>query len=356
MGQVPAHEAGEIAYMLANGAEKLRGARTGGVREVRRWRLLFLSSGEIGLSEHMATAGRRARAGQEIRLLDIPADTGRHGVFEELHGHATGAALATAITRAARQSYGVPLRAYLERLLAMDREELGEWLAYRQEQFIREALPGGEPPSGQATRAAHRFAIIAAAGELAAQFGVVPWPDGSATWAARECFAAWLRARGGPGNQEPRDMLAQVRHFLELHGESRFTAWHCDKCAGSGRVVLGREKNLDGEWSDREAACNVCNGTGRPLQKTINKAGYRRHIPASDPGGPALHFVITPECWKADLCAGLDSKAVTALFLERNIFETDPKTPHKAQRKVRPPGEAPRWYYEVNFDAPGWEL
>lgn len=358
MGQGSAAEAGDIVYMLGNGSEKLRGTRTGGVRKVRGWELQFLISAEVGLAGHMLSVGKRARAGQEIRLLDIPSDTGKHGAFEELHGHANGAAFSDAIKQAHKKFYGAAFRAFLEKVTAMDPEELTEWVDLKREEFIRTNLAGADP-SGQAIRAGHRFAIIAAAGELAAQFKIVPWPDGAASWAARVCFDAWLKARGGAGNQEPRDMLAQVRHFLEQHGESRFTPWACERCEGTGQAVAGRYKDpKTGKWANEMGTCHMCNGTGRVLQRTVNAAGYRKFEDTgkADSNGKIheRHYLIFPESWKVDVCAGFDAKAVTALCLERGIIIPDKEG--KAQSKKRPPGEVPRRFYVVNFDADGWEL
>lgn len=59
MGQVEAGEAGEIAYMLANGFGKGRARRDGSARRALQWRLLFLSSGEVSLADKMAEIGRR---------------------------------------------------------------------------------------------------------------------------------------------------------------------------------------------------------------------------------------------------------------------------------------------------------
>ena len=353
IGMVSPAEAGEIAYMLANGSEKLRGARTGGVREVRRWRLLFLSSGEIGLADHMLTVGKRARAGQEIRLLNIPADTGKFGVFEELHGHTGGAAFSKAIEQTHRKFYGTAFRAFLEKVTAMDQDELVEWVDLKREEFIRTNLAGADP-SGQAIRAGHRFAIIAAAGELAAQFGIVPWPDGAASWAARVCFDAWLKARGGAGNQEPRDMLAQVRHFLEQHGESRFTPWACERCDGTGKAAAGRYQDVrTGEWGDGIGTCHMCNGTGRVLQRTVNACGYRRFVKDKTDEGHRRHYLVYPESWRVDVCSGFDFKAVTALCRERGII--NPSTDGKSSRHETPPGEKKKRFYVLDLDSDGWE-
>src|SRR5690349_7170180 len=51
MGQVDARQAGEIAYMLANGTGKGRTGSDGSPRRSAYWRLLFLSTGELSLPE-----------------------------------------------------------------------------------------------------------------------------------------------------------------------------------------------------------------------------------------------------------------------------------------------------------------
>src|SRR5450830_46968 len=77
LAQVDPREAGEIAYMVANGQGKQRSARTGSAKPRQSWRLLFLSAGEIGLAQHMADGGKKAKAGQEVRLVDVQADAGQ---------------------------------------------------------------------------------------------------------------------------------------------------------------------------------------------------------------------------------------------------------------------------------------
>jgi len=79
-----------------------------------------------------------------------------------------------------------------------------------------------ERAEGQDKRAAARFALIAMAGELAAEYGIVPWPEGTAYHAAIAGFQAWRKLRG-PGNDEPRQILDRVNAFIERHGDSRFS-------------------------------------------------------------------------------------------------------------------------------------
>lgn len=74
LSQMDPKEAGEAAYLLANGQGKTRATRHGTAKQTNRWSLFFLSAGEESLTSLMAKVGQRANAGQEIRLADIEAD------------------------------------------------------------------------------------------------------------------------------------------------------------------------------------------------------------------------------------------------------------------------------------------
>ena len=114
LSQIDPREAGEAAYLLANGQGKARASRTGTVRAAARWRLLFLSAGEESLTALMTRAGRKVNAGQEIRLADLDADAGAGmGVFEALHDQPTPTALALALKDAATRSHGAVGLAWL---------------------------------------------------------------------------------------------------------------------------------------------------------------------------------------------------------------------------------------------------
>ena len=282
LAQVEAREAGEIAYMLANGSGKHRARRDGLAKPAASWRLLFLSAGEIGLAEHMRETGKRARAGQELRLADVPADAGAgHGIFENLHGYPSGAALADSLIEGSRASYGTAGPAFLEKLVSVDRAELRASVEILRSDFLAAHLPAGA--TGQAQRLGKRFALVAAAGELATKFGITGWPAGEAIRAAGACLAACLDRRGGTGAGEDAQALAQVAHFIELHGSSRFADLACDH----ERIV-------------------------------INRAGFRR----KDPEGQT-EYLILPEVFKRELCAGLDYRSVAKLLRDRGLLVTE---------------------------------
>ena len=270
--------------MLANGGGKTRSDRTGSRTRARAsWRLLFLSAGEIGLAQHMAEAGKMVRAGQELRLAEIPADAGAGlGVFEQLHELENGSSFAKALDAATRKHYGNALPAFLQRL-TVEMEAIPG--AMRKAQRVFESKFLTDQSGGQAHRVAHRFALVGAAGELATSWEITGWEPGEAMTAAGRCFKDWLAGRGGEGNQEERAMLSQVRETLNRYGESAFTDW--DRPA----------------MSDNHA----------PVRS--DRLGYRRTVDGE------VEYYVFPDLFRARLCKGYDAAAVGKLLVARGYCE-----------------------------------
>ncbi len=333
LSQVDPKSAGEVAYMLANGSGKVRSIRTGAMRDTATWRLLFLSSGEAGLTEHMALAGRKPKAGQEIRLLDIPADAGKgFGIFDTLHDHIGGAAFSKALSEAVGKCYGVASVAFLTQLVD-NLDKISGLVKKAQKQFTEKHLNGDA--GGQANRAALRFALIAAAGEIATVWGITGWNNGEAITAADTCFKAWLTQRGGAGNAEERAMLAQVQRFFELHGESRFSDW------------------------ERPAS-----DTSQHAPKTLNKAGYRKHFDAKDADGQPIYtgetysdgdekkardteYFVYVETFRSEICQGYDYKVIQKL-LDKHGALLRPSSGKNYTRNERLPAEGKQDIYRIN--------
>jgi uncharacterized protein (DUF927 family) len=300
LAQVAPQSAGATAYMLANGAGKTRATRTGESRAPQTWRTLFLSSGEIGIADKIGEdgRGRKATAGQQVRIIDLPADAGAGlGIFESLHGFASADALARHLKRAAGESYGTAARAFLERI-APKLDSIATAVAGFRDDFLAEHCPAGA--DGQVRRVAARFGLIAAAGELATTMSVLPWERGTATDAAGICFRAWLDARGGHGAAEIADGIRQIRRFIEQHGEGRFAPWA-----------------MKGEDGDRP---------------TINRAGFRK-----PDGANGFEYYVLPQAWRAELCAGFDSGAVARALAEGGLLIPD-ASDGKPQSRHRLPG------------------
>ena len=304
LSQADSRHAGATAYMLSNGLGKVRASRSGDARAPAEWRLLFLSSGEIGLADKIAEdgRGRRAAAGQQVRIVDIAADAGAGmGIFEELHGFTTATVFADQLKAASRENYGHASRAFL-RAIAGRFDDIAPSVRVHARNFIAEYCPSA--PDGQVSRVATRFALVAAGGELATAYGVLPWETGEAMRGAARCFADWLAGRGGTGASEETDALRAVRQFIEMHGASRFEAMG----------ILAPHDS-----------------SGAPLeQRILNRAGFRRR----DCDGE-IEYVILSETWRSEVCAGLDAGAVTKALVSRGLLEVG--SDRKPQVQVRLP-------------------
>lgn len=221
LGQVDGRAADQMAYMLGNGQTKGRANRDGMARDTTEFRLMFLSTGEIGLAEKIGEGKKKAKAGQTVRMIEIPADAGQGmRLFEALHGYASADELAKYLRQATEENQGCAATVWLEKLAAMDGDKLRAAISTLTKEWMDSHVPSGA--DGQVMRAARRFALVAVAGELAGSFGVVPWPDKEASNAAAQCFKDWLVARGGVGSHEVQDGIREILTLIEKHGNSRF--------------------------------------------------------------------------------------------------------------------------------------
>lgn len=318
IGQADAKEIGESVYMLANGMGKQRASKDGCARPAKQWKLLWLSAGECGLSDLMRTGGKRAMAGQEIRLANIPADAGKGlGAFETLSGEADGAALSRRLKDAAGANYGCAGREYLAKIVK-NRDQLAKDLVRLRTMFVSEHLPSAA--SGQVARVLSRFAIVALAGELATRLGITGWNEGEAAAATAICFRAWVNERGGSGSAEDSALLDQVRGFFEAHGSSRFES-------------LDHGCNAYGDIADR-----------KPV---INRAGFVRKANGS------LEFIVAGSAFKAELAAGFNATQAAKVLIDRGWLV--PEKDGTPQMRVLVPGLGRARYYVFRAAAMGCE-
>lgn len=222
MGQADAKVVASAAYMLAQGQGKLRSQRDTRLRPTATWKTLFLSNGEISLADMLASEGKKVKAGQEVRVIDLPADAGQGlGIFDRIpEGFATAGAFADHLKHGAGQYHGAVFREYLRLLVLEQGKHINTVKDYRTD------WKAGYVPTeagGQVLRVADAFAVVAAAGELATDMGLTGWQEGEAAIAAAHCFKAWIGHRGGLGSSEEREALKQVKYFLEQNGAAMFT-------------------------------------------------------------------------------------------------------------------------------------
>lgn len=298
LAQIDPKQAGDAAYLLANGNGKSRANRAGDARAAARWRVMILSAGEVGLAQHMAEVGKQARAGQAVRLADVPAEAeGGHGVFERLHDASDGAALSALLKDAAARSYGSPWPLWMDYLTRVESPKLTAQLREETDRFLATHVPNDA--SGEVRRVAERFAIVAFAGELASacRHQITGWAKGEATQGVATCFRAWLQRRGGSGSSDTDALLSRIRAFFEAHGESRLEPYRAPQGA-------------------------------LPIR---DRAGYRRF----DEVG-ITEYMVLPEAFKRELCAGHDARQATRELIAAGWLK--PGTDGKAAQVVRIPG------------------
>jgi putative DNA primase/helicase len=310
LAQIDPKTAGECAYMLANEQGKARATRTGTPRARQSWRLLFLSAGELGLIDHMAEGGKRTRVGQEVRMVDIAADAGAGlGAFENLHSMDGGAAFAKHITNQAQAVYGATGRAWLQWLVD-HADTLKASIRTASNTLAAAMIPPNA--SGQVERVGARFALVGASGELATAAGLTGWPAGESERAARACFESWLSARGGNGNGEIVAMLRQVRRFLEIHGDGRFSMWHRGSDDHAPKTL------------NRAGVRRMLGSDGQPI-KTNSQFGseFGDRMPAALGEDVTFEYFVLSETFRAEVCQGFDYKAVSRVLLDHGCLTPD---------------------------------
>lgn len=200
----------ESAYALFNGVGKLQGAKDGGNRELKRWRAMAFSTGEIDLESYIRADGGKVNAGQLVRLLNIPIS--KAATF---HSLPDGKAHADALRDACRAHYGAAGRTWIAFLAGHKQAAID---AYRQaERRWLALLP--DDAGEQVHRVASRFAVLEAA--LVLSDNLTGWDAQESRDALQHSFNAWV-SEFGMGNREARAWVEQAVSFLQRFGYSRY--------------------------------------------------------------------------------------------------------------------------------------
>jgi putative DNA primase/helicase len=267
---------GEAAYLLANGASKARGDKTGGAKDIRTWRLLFLSSGENDLEHFLSLASETPTGGQEARIIDVHCSDS--GIIQNCPGLGNTRLTVEHLERQAKTHNGHAIRAFLTRLVSTERAYVR---ALHDEFLHRLNLPPNV--NSQVFRVAKKFAVIAVAGYLAADWGIVPWPQLEAFHVCGRFFGEWLQRRGHVGASEAHRGINSVLDFIGRYGESRFD----EPTRDDKRMIL-------------------------------NRAGSRFFV--SDSG--EFDYYFTPTGF-AEACGGLNPKQVSKTLVEAGLITPD---------------------------------
>jgi uncharacterized protein (DUF927 family) len=206
----------EIVYRILNGVGRSRLNANASLREIPTWRVTVISTGEKSMKEKLAERGRKALAGQEVRLINVPV--GDNGVLID---HDKPGEVIDRLKAAAGTFYGTAGPAFVRRLTSDPNR-------YKPEEIRRRAhaIRAGwvtQDASPEVGRAAWSFAVVALAGELAIEFGIVDWAPGAAQAAAKAVFDSWVEERGGQATSASDEDLRATLRKTVLAEAARFT-------------------------------------------------------------------------------------------------------------------------------------
>jgi|SRR5215469_14549327 len=292
LSQVDPKKAAEVAYMLGNGEGKQRLTQSIIPQAKKKWRLIFLSTGEITLADHVETAGKRTKAGTEVRMVNIDADAGKGmGVFGDIHDASSPAAFADSLKEAAEKNCGKAGPAFVEFLIKNEKDAV-EKMQTRIAEFKHKHVPSDA--SGEIYRVVDRFALVGAAGELATEAGVSGWAPGQAMGAAARLFQAWLSKRS-TGSSDMDKAVAQICGFL-LANPDRFES-------------LREDGGLD-------------SGTNRTVVKRV---GFKKLVSTASPDSreKRYEYFVTTTAFKTELCQGHDPTKVAKELAKRGFLRRD---------------------------------
>jgi uncharacterized protein (DUF927 family) len=268
-------------YLLLGGVAKGRLKRDSTAAETAHWRIAVLSSGERALETHLSAAQIDHKAGQSVRICDIPVE-GKYGVFDQLPPDLSAAATADMLRQNAAKTYGTAGPAFVRRLIQeMPNLDLHTELTQIVKSLDTEGL------SAQQQRVWHSFALVGLAGELAIGFGIVPWEKGSAAGAAADLFETWRKNQPESSkSKEHAQVLQRVLDFIERHGDTRFTNIKLRVRPGSENGVpdVPAARERAGWWEDTDARRNYL-FTSAGLHEAIGDFDWSRALRALDEAG-----------------------------------------------------------------------
>jgi putative DNA primase/helicase len=297
----------DIVYMLTGGQGKARSTKAGKNRDAKQFSLMYTSTGEVTLEEHLRRGSIELDAGLLLRFAHIPSDAGKgYGVFDCINYGTAPQDIGNRINELASKHHGHAGIKWLE-YLTQDKDAVMGKAQTLLDSFIEQH---SQIKNGQASRVLRRFALVAAAGELATQVGITGWQQGRAFEAVAQCFNTWLGNLGNGENMEETKTLEHIKAFFEANGTSRFEDLTIIRQA-DGEVVR---------------------------QRIHNRVGYY------DPGEKI--YLVSPTMFKKEMCIGMNEANVKKALIKhgwiKEFIEGDKKLYVKKSSNTLPDGTRPR--------------
>ena len=367
LSQVAADAADALAYMLGNGSGKARANKKGEAKPISEFRLIFLSSGEIGLESKISESKgkKQMKAGQTVRFIEIPADAGKGmGIFENIHTFDNPGKFADTLKECSIKYRGSIIDTWLDFITDNQEDVVFKVKNLRKDWLHNHPLKKAD---GQVERVRLKIALLAAVGEIAVSQGFLPWEEGDASRVCDQIFEAWLGQRGGLESHEVLEVEARLLRFMEAHGSSRFE-----------HVESKIEKELWQEVSFRRNDNTYPVHDRVPTLKntvTHNRVGFRmwesislskqeredfvkKAVESNDnlslSHGIVWQHYFLPEAFEKEIIQGGDKKSLLASLAEKGLLFThveklkDGKDKARYTKSVPIPGYGQQRLYHIS--------
>lgn len=297
----------DIVYMLTGGQGKARSTKSGKNRDAKQFSIMYTSTGEVTLEEHLRRGNIELDAGLLLRFAHIPSDAGKgYGVFDCINYGTAPQDIGNHINELASQHYGHAGIKWLE-YLTSDKDAVMLKAQELLDSFIEQHT---QTKNGQANRVLRRFALVAVAGELATLAGITSWQQGRAFEAIAQCFNTWLSSLGNGENMEETKILEHIKAFFESNGASRF----------EDLTVI---RQADGEVI---------------RQRIHNRVGYYDPIDKV--------YLVSATMFKKEISIGMNEAGVKKVLIKhgwiKEFIEGDKKLYVKKSSNTLPDGTRPR--------------
>jgi putative DNA primase/helicase len=152
-------------------------------------------------------------------MIDVPV-VAKYGVFDCLHNGWGAKEFAEYLKNAAADDYGFAGPLFVEHLIkSRSSLDLKGRLA-----LLSAQVANGATMTAQEGRVLRSFALVALAGELATEAGILPWKAGSALNAAKRLFETWRKAQPQSAtSREHAQILEKTSNFIARHCDTRYT-------------------------------------------------------------------------------------------------------------------------------------
>ena len=219
LAEIDSNSLEKLTYLFGNGTGKGRSRRNGEAQAITTFKILGLSTGEIGLQAKLNEKGKSTTAGQSVRFIEIPADSGKGlGIFDTLHGFKSGRELSEHLRKECRDS-GVVIDEWMQ-YISSNFNDLQKAIISASKTWFEKYLPPNS--DSQVQRVGNKFALIAAIGETAIDAGILTFEQGAIIEACKVLFDRWLEQRGNNGSHEFQSIVERLKTLTQEGINSRF--------------------------------------------------------------------------------------------------------------------------------------